>query len=185
MLTVVNTFFSVFFLQFIQGATDICEALQEGGYWADFIDPSCGKPVSIIFVFCSYLYNSVLIFFNSWFIVLKSIMRNVLFNNALNKFYLWLYGIRRVKGPLKLQKKNPTCCCHYMGYSFQLAANKIICTIPQTGALAGTRKSSMGQFQVDSQYILLYFQTFITMYGPHRWIWKIHLLCIYTYGPML
>ncbi|XP_041365992.1 cobalamin trafficking protein CblD-like [Gigantopelta aegis] len=29
---------------FIQGATEICEALQEGGYWADFIDPSCGKP---------------------------------------------------------------------------------------------------------------------------------------------
>lgn len=29
---------------FVQGATEICEALQKAGYWADFIDPSCGKP---------------------------------------------------------------------------------------------------------------------------------------------
>ncbi|WAQ94180.1 MMAD-like protein [Mya arenaria] len=29
---------------FVQGATDICEALQSAGYWADFVDPSCGKP---------------------------------------------------------------------------------------------------------------------------------------------
>ncbi|KAL5007238.1 hypothetical protein ScPMuIL_016044 [Solemya velum] len=29
---------------FIQGAQEICEALQGAGYWADFIDPSCGKP---------------------------------------------------------------------------------------------------------------------------------------------
>ncbi|XP_046580409.1 LOW QUALITY PROTEIN: cobalamin trafficking protein CblD-like [Haliotis rubra] len=29
---------------FIQGATEICDALQQAGYWADFIDPSCGKP---------------------------------------------------------------------------------------------------------------------------------------------
>lgn len=29
---------------FVEGATDICRALQQSGYWADFIDPSCGKP---------------------------------------------------------------------------------------------------------------------------------------------
>ncbi|KAL4222856.1 hypothetical protein ACF0H5_018896 [Mactra antiquata] len=29
---------------FVHGATEICEALQKAGYWADFIDPSCGKP---------------------------------------------------------------------------------------------------------------------------------------------
>ncbi|XP_053374606.1 cobalamin trafficking protein CblD-like [Mercenaria mercenaria] len=29
---------------FIKGATEICEALNKVGYWADFIDPSCGKP---------------------------------------------------------------------------------------------------------------------------------------------
>jgi hypothetical protein len=35
-----------YFLQFIEGATEICNALYQAGFWADFIDPSCGKPVS-------------------------------------------------------------------------------------------------------------------------------------------
>lgn len=29
---------------FVQGATEICQELQKAGFWADFIDPSCGKP---------------------------------------------------------------------------------------------------------------------------------------------
>ncbi|XP_052258704.1 cobalamin trafficking protein CblD-like [Dreissena polymorpha] len=29
---------------FVEGASDICEALQCAGFWADFIEPSCGKP---------------------------------------------------------------------------------------------------------------------------------------------
>ncbi|VDI30719.1 Hypothetical predicted protein [Mytilus galloprovincialis] len=30
--------------EFNEAATDICNVLMEAGYWADFIDPSCGKP---------------------------------------------------------------------------------------------------------------------------------------------
>ena len=40
---------------------------------------------------------------------------NVLFNDALNTFYLWLYGVRHMV-------KN------HMGYSFQLAARVILHT---------------------------------------------------------
>ncbi|CAD5122874.1 DgyrCDS11275 [Dimorphilus gyrociliatus] len=34
---------------FIEGAQDICRALESSGYWADFIDPASGKPVRIIY----------------------------------------------------------------------------------------------------------------------------------------
>ena len=74
--------------------------------------------------------------------------RNVLFNDALNTFYLRLYGVRHmVKDHSDSEKGNPLPPDRLL-----LSINSkgsFICTIPQTGytsrgALAGTRNSSMG-----------------------------------------
>ena len=49
---------------------------------------------------------------------------NVLFNKALNTFYLRLYVVSHmVKEPLRYGEE--TCCCH-TGYSFRLAARVIL-----------------------------------------------------------
>ena len=80
---------------------------------------------------------------------------NVLFNDALNTFYLRLYGIRHmVKDHLIVRKETR---CRHIGYSLQLTARVLLyapshrqdityhglCYTSQ-GALAGTRNSSMG-----------------------------------------
>ena len=39
------------------------------------------------------------------------LLRNVLFNNTLNTFYLWLYGVIHMVVREEI-------CCHHMGYSF-------------------------------------------------------------------
>ena len=75
--------------------------------------------------------------------------RNVLFNDALNTFYLWLYGVRHIV-------RKETCCCH-IGYSYRLTARVLLYApshrqdntyhglcYTRRGALAGTRNSSMG-----------------------------------------
>ena len=76
---------------------------------------------------------------------------NVLFNDALNTFYLRLYGVRHiVKDNSDSEKRN-------MGYSFRLDASVRLYASPHRqdsthhglcytsrGALAGTRNSSMG-----------------------------------------
>ena len=58
--------------------------------------------------------------------------RNVLFNDALNTFYLWLYGIRyMVKDHSDSEKGNPL-----LPHRLLLSINSkgsFICTIPQTG----------------------------------------------------
>ena len=77
---------------------------------------------------------------------------NVLFNDALNVFYLRLYGVRHMVKYTQIVREETRCC--HMGYSF-LFNNKgsFMCTIPHTGntyhglwytsrgALAGTRNS--------------------------------------------
>ena len=48
----------------------------------------------------------------------------VLFNGALNTFYLWLYGVRHmIKDHSNSERGN---CCRHMGYSFQLAARVLL-----------------------------------------------------------
>ena len=75
--------------------------------------------------------------------------RNVLFNDALNTFYLRLYGVTH------MVKDHSDSCCH-IGYSFRLAARVLYASshrqdntyhslcYTSRGALAGTRNSSMG-----------------------------------------
>ena len=49
---------------------------------------------------------------------------NVLFNDALNTFYLRIYGVRHmVKGHSDSEKGNP---CHHIGYSFRLTARVLL-----------------------------------------------------------
>ena len=51
---------------------------------------------------------------------------NVLFNDALNTFYLRLYDIGHV-----VKDQSDTHRCHYMGYSFQISSKgSFICIIP-------------------------------------------------------
>ena len=78
---------------------------------------------------------------------------NALFNNALNTFYLWLYGIgHMVKDHTDSERENPL-LPH--GLLFPISSNGFFymhhptdrITHPTafvTGALAGTRNSSMG-----------------------------------------
>ena len=82
---------------------------------------------------------------------------NVLFNDALNIFYLRLYGVgHMVKDHSDSEKGNPLPPQCHMGYSFRLAA-RVLLYAPSNrqgstyhglcytirGALAGTRNSSM------------------------------------------
>ena len=70
------------------------------------------------------------------------------FNDTLNTFYLWLYGITHmVKDHSDSQREESR--CHHMGYSFRLAGRVLLYTYhclcyTSRGALAGTKNSSMG-----------------------------------------
>ena len=76
---------------------------------------------------------------------------NVLFNNALNTFYLRLYGVRHM---VKDHSHSQKGCRHYKGYSFQLATRVLLYApshrqysthhglcYTSRGALAGMRNS--------------------------------------------
>ena len=54
---------------------------------------------------------------------------NVLFNDALNTFYLRLYGVRHMVKDHSDSEREETNCRH-MGYCLELAARFFICIIP-------------------------------------------------------
>ena len=57
---------------------------------------------------------------------------NVLFNDALNTFYLWLYGITHIVKDHSDSEREET-RCRYMGYSFRLAAWVLLYASSHTG----------------------------------------------------
>ena len=80
---------------------------------------------------------------------------NVLFNDALNTFYLRVYGIGHMVKDTQIMREETR--CRHMGYSFRLAARVLLYAsshrqdntyhslcYTSCGTLAGTRNSSMG-----------------------------------------
>ena len=57
---------------------------------------------------------------------------NVLFNDALNTFYLWLYGIRHMVTDHSDSEKGNPLSPHRLILSIN-SKGSFICTIPQTG----------------------------------------------------
>ena len=49
---------------------------------------------------------------------------NVLFNDALNTFYLRLYGVRHMVRTILIVRKET--CCHHIGYSYRLTARVLL-----------------------------------------------------------
>ena len=65
-------------------------------------------------------------------IIIIRIEGNVLFNDALNTFYLWLYGIRHMVKDHSDSERGNTLPPH--GLLFPISSKgSFICTIPQTG----------------------------------------------------
>ena len=70
------------------------------------------------------------------------------FNDAVNTFYLRLYGVRHMAKDHMAREETR---CHHMGYSFRLAAKVLLYAPPHRqdntyngrGSLAGTRNSSV------------------------------------------
>ena len=85
--------------------------------------------------FCLHTFSATLCFvFNSLFSNLQGKERkgNVLFNDALNTFYLWLYGVKHmVKDNSDSERGNPL-PPHRLLFPIS-SKGSFICTIPQTG----------------------------------------------------
>jgi len=55
-----NSLLALFYVQFVSAATDICEMLHDAGFWADFLDPASGRPVSLCCDICSVTFSPVI-----------------------------------------------------------------------------------------------------------------------------
>ena len=89
---------------------------------------------------------------------------NVLFKDALNTFYLRLYGIRHMVKDHPATKEET--CCHYIGYTFQLAARVLLYAsyhrqdntyhslcYTSCGALVGTKMCAWMHVGIISVYV--------------------------------
>ena len=114
-----------------------------------------------LFVFLTELYPLYLLLIEKkMFITRKE--GNVLFNDAVNTFYLRLYGVRHMVKYHTDREREETRCRH-MGYSFRLTARSLLYApshrqdsiyddlwYTSRGTLAGTRNNSMGpQWRID------------------------------------
>ena len=112
---------------------------------------------------------------------------NVLFNDALNTFYLRLYDVRPWLRTILIVIKETR--CRHIGYSFRLATRVLLYApshrqdntyhglcYTSRGALAGTRNSSMGpphEGSIRRPISLLVERPpgLITVPGPHTALW--------------
>ena len=79
-----------------------------------------------------YGYMASDIWLRTILIVRKERERNVLFNDALNTFYLWLYGVRHMVKDHSDSEKGNLLPPHRLLFPIN-SKGSFICTIPQTG----------------------------------------------------
>ena len=76
-----------------------------------------------VFIICNF-YRCIRYTTHVYYMTILQRERNVLFNDALNTFYLQLYGIRHmVKDHSDSEKGNP---CRHIGYSYRLTARVLL-----------------------------------------------------------
>ena len=83
---------------------------------------------------CCYLWDTVITYLSIYKDLTCTFRkeRNVLFNDALNTFYLWLYGVRHMVKDHSDSEKGNLLPPHRLLFPIN-SKGSFICTIPQTG----------------------------------------------------